>query len=624
MSTTTGYPPAGPVASPVFDLAKVPEDPYDAIALDDLRQAFPHHFPTCQGGARAARGGQRPPLDTYANNVGSGGSPEVEESLIRTQERTQFHLFRKWRLRRGLQRLTGNKRVKGCGWARIHPEGKVALRISVDGKPGYSGFAHCGKVWLCPVCSAKIETRRRGELEQLVHYVVEHGYVLAFGTYTLRHRRGQALEPLWDGLSAGWRAVRQSRAVRRLRKEYGCVGVIKAVEITHGKHGWHPHLHTIHVFNPPRERLSTDGTTTVDFELGQEHIAELHAAEVRAWRASAKAQRLTAPLARGQQLRLVDTADVDDVVAYVAKHDRLGEEGTELRRQVRTTADKHPGRYVNSRAVGFEMAGASTKKGRQESRTMMELLQDLVADGDADDYLLWQEFERVSQGRHSLDWPAGLKALIGLKDVSDDEIVNEVEGGSDVLTFNDGRAIFQPLSAAPAILAAAGTGGVEAAMEVCDFYGVDYLIGDHGVTQHFLTRAEEARTEARNNRIEQQAFERQMFELMASHRARAEAMEVEAAARDAYYGHGLRLIDHAWQLNQAALEQGQNGRFYVAEVPIPGARGPVWETTQKVLTAVVLPVGHPLLVDPRPAPGMVKELASKEPGWPRREVVMRT
>lgn len=276
MSTSPAYatPATNTSAEPRFDPTRLPEDPYDEIALDDLRDSFPRLFltsPPCSpgGSARSARGAV-PPLDRDAKYVGGSPSPDHAFALVRQEIQGQQNLFRKWRLRRGLQRFTTNRRTKGCGWATTHPEGKVALRISTEGKAGYSGFARCGSVWLCPACSAKIDNTRRSELAALVHFVAEHDYRLAFGTYTLRHRRGQSLETLWDGLSTGWRTVRQSRRVRRLRKEYGCIGVIKAGEITYGAHGWHPHLHTIHVFEPTTTtvRVGRDEYVQQPLELG--------------------------------------------------------------------------------------------------------------------------------------------------------------------------------------------------------------------------------------------------------------------------------------------------------------------------------------------------------------------
>lgn len=624
MSTSPAYATPAPntSAEPLFDPTQQLPDPYDETALDDLRGAFPHLFPTsppCSpGGARAARGGQRPPLDRDAKYVGSSSSPDHAFALVRQEIRGQQNLFRKWRLRRGLQRFTTNRRTKGCGWATTHPEGKVALRISIEGKAGYSGFAHCGSVWLCPVCSAKIENTRRSELAALLHYVAEHGYQLAFGTYTLRHRRGQSLETLWDGLSTGWRAVRQSRRVRRLRREYGCVGVIKAVEITYGAHGWHPHLHTIHVFEPTtaKVRIGKDEYVQQPLELGPRHIDELHAAEVSAWRASAKKQGLTSPLSRGQQLRLVDVAEAADTVAYMAKHDELPSPD-QVRRSL---AARHPGAYTDAQHVGFEMAGTSTKRAKRGSRTMMQLLDELVEMGDPDDFLLWQEYERVSKGRHAMDWPRGLKQLVGLKDQSDDEIVNKPDDGKDVLLFERGRDLFTPASAAPAIIAAANAGGVEGAKQVADYYSIPYAEGDFGITDMFRRRAQEARDEARQEERERQAVEAMYATMRAIALDRHARLKAERDRSQAWYDHGFQLLRAAEQLNVAAAQRGLPSRCYVEKVLVRPDECSEWDAYRHAVIALVVPDDHELVTGPVRATGWVRKAAAEHPDWPRHEV----
>lgn len=211
-----------------------------------------------------------------------------------------------------------------------------------------------------------------------------------------------------------------------------------------------------------------------------------------AWRASAKKQRLTAPLARGQQLRLVDVADAADTVAYLAKHDELPSPD----KVKKPLAARHQGGYTDAQHVGFEMAGASTKSAKRGSRTMMQVLDELIEMGDPDDFLLWQEYERVSKGRHALDWPRGLKQLVGLKDQTGDAIVNKPDDGKDVLLFERGKELFTPASAALAIIAAANAGGVEGAKQVADYYSIPYREGDFGITAMFRRRAQEARDEA--------------------------------------------------------------------------------------------------------------------------------
>jgi len=60
-------------------------------------------------------------------------------------------------------------------------------------------------------------------------------------TLTVRHRAGMQLADLLR-LRRAWRKTRQRGSVQRIWKARVAASV-RAVEVTDGKHGWHPHLH---------------------------------------------------------------------------------------------------------------------------------------------------------------------------------------------------------------------------------------------------------------------------------------------------------------------------------------------------------------------------------------------
>ncbi len=75
------------------------------------------------------------------------------------------------------------------------------------------------------------------------------GSVWQMVTLTMRHHDGMPLKPMLRALMAAWRRVKQGGAVQRLWTAR-VKASIRAVEVTHGSHGWHPHLHVL---------LHTDG-----------------------------------------------------------------------------------------------------------------------------------------------------------------------------------------------------------------------------------------------------------------------------------------------------------------------------------------------------------------------------
>ena len=63
-------------------------------------------------------------------------------------------------------------------------------------------------------------------------------------TFTVRHHEGQPLATTHAGLMAAVRKARQSRSVRAVYDAKVTMSA-RAVEIPHGKNGWHPHCHLL-------------------------------------------------------------------------------------------------------------------------------------------------------------------------------------------------------------------------------------------------------------------------------------------------------------------------------------------------------------------------------------------
>ncbi|MCP4961098.1 MAG: hypothetical protein GY925_17765 [Actinomycetia bacterium] len=72
------------------------------------------------------------------------------------------------------------------------------------------------------------------------YYVDAHlatGGGVSFGSFTLAD--------LLAGLKDAFTAMRNLKVYKDGEAEYGVVGWIAALEITHGPNGWHPHLHVL-------------------------------------------------------------------------------------------------------------------------------------------------------------------------------------------------------------------------------------------------------------------------------------------------------------------------------------------------------------------------------------------
>jgi hypothetical protein len=123
------------------------------------------------------------------------------------------------------------------------------------------------------------------------------GYRVAHAVFTVQHTRGDSLATLRRVLSDVWRRVVSHR---RVKKAWSGVAWYRSVEITVGRHGWHPHLHLAIAVPPGRD----------PWELKALVDAWLEAVEAQGWVAVRDAQFFG--VAEG-------TGDVVEVGKYVGK-----------------------------------------------------------------------------------------------------------------------------------------------------------------------------------------------------------------------------------------------------------------------------------------------------------------
>lgn len=296
-------------------------------------------------------------------------------------------------------------RVRRCGAVAV---ADVALKASGTGgtrSAGFSGLATCGSVWACPVCSAKIAAHRQGEIAAAVTEAQRRGWTVVLVTVTMRHRQGQALRSLWDGLSYAWGKTTSGRGWVTDQEIYGVRGWLRVVESTVGDNGWHLHAHAL-VFCDPERALLADPV-------------DVGAAMFQRWRDALVRKGFEAPLAAhgGLDARVL-TGDASGLGDYFTKSV-----------------------YSVPEQAGLEVARGDLKEARGGNRTPFRVLRDVVELGDADDLDTWHEWERASKGRRQLTWSKGLRAdlLAAPVELTDQEIADQDHGG-DVLLVLDGSA----------------------------------------------------------------------------------------------------------------------------------------------------------------------------------------
>lgn len=254
----------------------------------------------------------------------------------------------------------------------------------------YRNLLVCGRVWHCPVCAAKISESRRKELSSACK-VWTGGLILV--TYTLSHHSASPLETTLSRLLEAYRFFKAGRAFAAISEEFGWIGSVKSLEITHGKSGWHPHVHEL-VFT--MNKLSEAENQSFEGNISKR------------WRISCKHVGTFASVERGVTVKTADT----DVSDYVSK---FGD--TKVKRDW---------------TFAHELTKQVVKRGKLEGRSPTQLLYDFMI-GDIPSGRLWQEYAMTVKGRHQLVWSRGMRRTLKIGDEQSDEKLASTEPSDTTL-----------------------------------------------------------------------------------------------------------------------------------------------------------------------------------------------
>lgn len=315
-------------------------------------------------------------------------APAPQRAIRRACSRQRYYL-RPWQ----------RPRIRACGFAMLAAGGTVGVAVAPDGRASYQGLATCGSVWECPCCAMKIKARRAEEVRQVVE---RHGADrCALLTLTVRHGFGDDLKRLRVSLADAWRGFTRGKSWKRFVEAAGVVGTIRALEVTHGANGWHPHLHILLLIDDP-DAIDADGQLRWD-------APDLSWLSKR-WRTM--------------------------VARYCgAKHEPDDQHGV-------TIAPCRASDYISK--LGLELSDPGAKVARGKGRTPLEIAQDIadathaVKRGQLSrrierdrDVALWRLYCEAMRGARQLTWKRGLKASAGIRDRTDLEVAQDEEPAAD-------------------------------------------------------------------------------------------------------------------------------------------------------------------------------------------------
>lgn len=274
----------------------------------------------------------------------------------------------RYRMREVSQHLSPSKAVRLCGRRAQGPEGKgtVTLEVSPDGSARFAGLLRCNSVWQCPVCAPRIMRDRGDTLAAMYAGHEATGGRALMLTLTAPHDYGDRLAELQRHVSEAWRRVTTGAPWQRWRKRARLVGYARALEVTHGANGWHPHLHVM-------------------LFLGEDSPATAQAVE--RWFYARWAVAVT----RGTGLRFPSR-----------------EHGV-------TVTIPRQGDYLAKMGLSAELTSATTKAGREGHRTPWQVLRDLTlaepgSEAEARDTALWEEWALGMKGARQITFTRGLRA----------------------------------------------------------------------------------------------------------------------------------------------------------------------------------------------------------------------
>lgn len=239
----------------------------------------------------------------------------------------------------------------------------------------FSGLVKCGSVWLCPDCSAKVSAIRCDEMKTAISNWTSSSSdnAVLMLTLTHSHSRYDSLSSLMSNQSEALQRFWRNGSVRRLLASIGYVGRVSSFEITYGQGtGWHPHRHIL-IFCKKQDDL----------------------------------------IGLGCKLRSYWTQALE-------KFDLRGNSYS-LDIQGGAYADQ----YITKLALEVSLSNLKRSRDGSERFTPFALL-NLIKDS-LPAVLSWavnafREYALATRGKHQFSWSRGLKSMLGIADVSDEEI----------------------------------------------------------------------------------------------------------------------------------------------------------------------------------------------------------
>ena len=259
-------------------------------------------------------------------------------------------------------------------------------------------IAHCSSVWLCPVCSSIIQSKKADDVQKAIGWANDNDYKVAMVTFTASHNVKMPLIEFGEKLQKAYEMMMKN--IRKSRKKYE-IGNIKGVEFTHSyKNGWHKHYHVILILKKE--------------------------CNVEAYFQTIKKSWETACVKNG----LLDSTNEKAVSDFREHYVNIVKSAKEISNYVNKSSKEW--------TLADEMSKSVLKIGHNnEHRTPFQILCDIATTKDKKqrykDIDVFVEYMLYTYGLHQQDWSNGLKDAVGILDLSDEEIIEENEDTAEFI-----------------------------------------------------------------------------------------------------------------------------------------------------------------------------------------------
>jgi len=306
--------------------------------------------------------------------------------------------------------LLPENRLKVCYHHRLPNVDTVEIWLKTKEKKAYyRGLMKCGQAWVCPVCAQRIAQVRKEMMREALDNSRTKYFPVLF-TYTAQHYKGQPLSKLLAGMVTAYSQMRRQRLWRTYREEYMMIGEVRALEITYGDSGWHPHFHVVLFLDIEILQYYRDGA-------GGYRISDLCTALRRhitpMWIHELETVKLTALDGPGLDVR----AGWDTLDDYITK------QGNVLPAQ----GDKW--------GIAEEITMGQQKQSKREGKSPWDLLVYAFV-GDWASGELFKEYVAATKGRSGLQFSPGLKAKLGVTKSDDSEADCDEHDINDILLLS--------------------------------------------------------------------------------------------------------------------------------------------------------------------------------------------